>query len=504
MLHLPLIRRELLVAARDRKGWWLRFSIHAVMVLVAAVWLTILGATPWSAIGGAGLFGFLGHATWLAALFVGSVTTSDAVSRERREGTLGLLFLSRVGPIEVVGAKLVGAAVPFLPLLLGVVPILGICLLLGGVTPGMLLRVSVAHILTALGSLAAGLAASCWLRTRRSTFTASLLLMLVWNLLPPAVDALQSAAIPAGWRLHPAWLGASPFRVLEAADDVSYRANPEVFHFGAGLLLALVLILLGLSASGARRLVRDSAAGSVAPTRRRRISSSRPTPADESNPLSILFPLGLWPRVLLTLPPVCIAVFALALPWTDRSANDAPIFLSAVLNMIPLSVLAWHRTGALQTLCHSGMLELLQGTPAFSSPDHREVPLLLRGLGRTAAMTVVLSLGTTTFLVLVLALLPSGPGDPWSSSHLGSAGMVLFQGMGLVLRYHAVSAFSAWRGLRSTNAAQAFLSVLGVTVLLPAVLPCLLDWAVLLAVIVWSWNRLQRPGLLSELPAPTP
>ncbi len=504
MLHLPLISRELLVAARSRKGWWLRFSIHALMVLVAAVWLAFLGVTRWSAIGGAGLFGFLSLATWLAALFLGSVTTSDAVSRERREGTLGLLFLSRVGPLEVVGAKLAGAAVQFLPLLLGVVPILGICLLLGGVTPGMLLRVSIAHGLTALGSLSVGLAASCWLRTRRATFSASLLLMLVWNLVPPIADVLQLPGQSAPWRLHPAWLGASPFRLLQLADDNAYRANPDAFRSGVGLILAVIVVFVAVAACGARRLVRDAVNASVPRPRNRRGGRGRIPAADGTHPLSILFPLGRVARILLMFPPVCMAALLLLLPWADAGWNQVPMVLSVFLNMVPLSVLAWHRTDAIQTLHQTGMLELLQGTPAFSSPDHREIPLLLRGLGRTAAMPVVFSLVATSFLLLIHGILASrfaGVGDRFNA---GPIGMVLFQAVGLVLRYHAVSAFSAWRGLRSPNSAQAFLSVIGVTVLLPAVLPCLLDWAVLLGVIAWSWNRLQRPGLLSELPAPTP
>src|SRR5206468_3372711 len=60
--------------------------------------------------------------------------TASALSRERREGTLGLLFLTDLEGHEIVFGKLAGTSLDALYSTVAILPALGIPLLLGGVT----------------------------------------------------------------------------------------------------------------------------------------------------------------------------------------------------------------------------------------------------------------------------------------------------------------------------------------------------------------------------------
>ena len=64
----------------------------------------------------------------LAGLFL----TSDTLSEEKREGTLGLLFLTDLRGYDVVFGKLISHSTQALYGLLAAFPILGLTLLIGG------------------------------------------------------------------------------------------------------------------------------------------------------------------------------------------------------------------------------------------------------------------------------------------------------------------------------------------------------------------------------------
>ena len=62
--------------------------------------------------------------------------TADCLSEEKREGTLGLLFLTDLKGYDVVLGKLVATSLNGLYAVLAAVPILALPLLMGGVAPG--------------------------------------------------------------------------------------------------------------------------------------------------------------------------------------------------------------------------------------------------------------------------------------------------------------------------------------------------------------------------------
>jgi hypothetical protein len=101
----PIVERELRVASRKRSTFWIRIVAAIVALLIATGFfiLALVGSLAFSSTAlGKGLFGVL---TWLglaAALSSGLFFTADCLSEEKREGTLGFLFLTDLRGYDVV------------------------------------------------------------------------------------------------------------------------------------------------------------------------------------------------------------------------------------------------------------------------------------------------------------------------------------------------------------------------------------------------------------------
>jgi ABC-type transport system involved in cytochrome c biogenesis permease component len=160
MQYLPIVERELRVASRQARTWWRRG-------LTACLGMVLLGAclafmSQWSNVNrlGPALFAMLGGFGMVYALLAGPLWTADTLARERREGTLGLLFLTNLRSYDVVLGKLGAGSLDTLLALLAAVPLAVLPVLLGGVTliQAVVLALSVVNLL--FFSLATGACAS--------------------------------------------------------------------------------------------------------------------------------------------------------------------------------------------------------------------------------------------------------------------------------------------------------------------------------------------------------
>src|ERR1041385_9088455 len=100
---LPIIGRELRAESRHAFTYWLRALGASVLLIIFAA-MTI-DAQDNAAGLGAALFGNLNTAMFVAIWVLVPLLTADCLSRERREGTLGLLFLTPLTSRGVVLAK---------------------------------------------------------------------------------------------------------------------------------------------------------------------------------------------------------------------------------------------------------------------------------------------------------------------------------------------------------------------------------------------------------------
>src|SRR5580658_9701200 len=120
MTILPLVERELRVRARSPAGYWTRFGAALAGTLLCVSMLTMNAS---AALLGAYVFDGLMAAAFLLCCFAGFLTV-DGISRERREGTLGLLFLTRVRPLDVLLGNFGAAGLASLCALAAFVPVL--------------------------------------------------------------------------------------------------------------------------------------------------------------------------------------------------------------------------------------------------------------------------------------------------------------------------------------------------------------------------------------------
>src|SRR5688572_33122510 len=69
----------------------------------------------------------------LVCLFAGVHLTADSISKEKREGTLGLLFLTHLTPFQIVMGKLIAHGLVGFYAVLITVPLLSLMMIAGGV-----------------------------------------------------------------------------------------------------------------------------------------------------------------------------------------------------------------------------------------------------------------------------------------------------------------------------------------------------------------------------------
>jgi hypothetical protein len=165
--------------------------------------------------------------------------TADAVSRERRQGTLLLLLLTRVSHWDILLAKAASSGVASFAGLLAFVPVMMLPLLGGGTAGGEAGRVALSLVNTLLLALASGLCVSSFSTDRfRSTWGALLL-----------TGALVLVPFVLGVHIRLA----SPLGALFHSRAVEYLASPVQFWISTLLVQGFVWALLAVSVAGIRR-----------------------------------------------------------------------------------------------------------------------------------------------------------------------------------------------------------------------------------------------------------
>ena len=209
---LPIVNRELRVAARKRSTFWLRIAaaLTALVIGGGTMLLSLLEGTRAFAMGSV-LFSVLTWMCLVTGLSAGLFFTSDCLSEEKREGTLGLLFLTDLRGYDVVLGKLLATSLRCFYALLAVLPILAIALLMGGVSGAQFWKSALALVNALFFSLAAGMFVSALSRDSQKALTATLFLLLLLALGGPIADAIITA------RNHPHWSLSSPAYVLVTA-----------------------------------------------------------------------------------------------------------------------------------------------------------------------------------------------------------------------------------------------------------------------------------------------
>ena len=245
MSFLPIVARELRGASRRRGTYWVRTLVATIAVGTGVlIFLATLG-TP-AAQSGRTIFQGLSVLLLLYCLASGRALTVDCLSVEKREGTLGLLFLTDLKGYDVVLGKLAATSLNGLYALLAVMPVLAFSMLLGAVANAEFWRMGLVLADTFLHSLAVGIFCSALSRDahRASATNFALILLLVGVL--PVIAPIISYFHPGPPMIQP-WFYTCPGYPFYLSFDAPYKTASQYFWWSVGVIHALTWLLVGLT-----------------------------------------------------------------------------------------------------------------------------------------------------------------------------------------------------------------------------------------------------------------
>jgi ABC-type transport system involved in multi-copper enzyme maturation permease subunit len=206
MVLLPVVEREMRVAARGRTMYRVRF--WAAMAMAGVMGWSLLHEPSYlqdMSQRGEEILSYLTLCAFIFSAAIGALATSDAVSREKREGTLGLLFLTDLKGYDVICGKMAANSLNVLYALVATVPVMGIPLLMGGITFAQFAKISLVLVLTMVLSLSAGIFVSTYSRNERKAMVITFFAMAALILVP---FLLTAWCVDQQWIPRPyIWMG---------------------------------------------------------------------------------------------------------------------------------------------------------------------------------------------------------------------------------------------------------------------------------------------------------
>jgi hypothetical protein len=222
-MNLPIAERELRVAARTRRTYRARLVACAIFGTISGwmYWFSTHVA-PMTTIS-AQTYAFTAHLAMLMCMF-SAVTTADALSSEKRNGTLGLLFLTDLRGRDIVFGKLAALGVVSFYGLLAALPILALPLLMGGIPGQSVFRTSINLLNALFFALSIGLwiSARSWDQKRAINLAVWIAIGSMW-VLPFGAAML---------RTRPGWAGVADWLYILSPMYQQDHASP----FGVGMM----------------------------------------------------------------------------------------------------------------------------------------------------------------------------------------------------------------------------------------------------------------------------
>ncbi|MGD0259215.1 MAG: ABC transporter permease [Verrucomicrobiota bacterium] len=469
---LPVIERELRASARQPFTYYLRVLGVTALLLAGLLFGLEQGFAPGF---GRQLFGRLHCALFGAIWVLVPMLTADCISRERREGTLGLLFLTPLKGTDIVVAKVLAQGLRAMTLGLAVLPVLTIPFLLGGVSWADAVRSVIVNANAMCWALAAGLLASAWNKAwLRALLWAGILAAAFFLILAAAVDWFLLQALNAIIQKRPGQFEMNWDSVLETgfllANTLMDWPGWAPVSLGAPLgkttICSLVALVAAVLAAGAktRRSWQEE------PPSRRRVWLRQTfcTPVlwlsffrwwmrrkVERNPIGWL-EQRTWSGRLVTWGCFAVLISIYSTVLTDRYFFRDANHLQETLAWLLAGSMAMSAAGSFRRERESGVLELLLVSPLG---EHRIISGRLRGLWGQFLPTAGLLLAVWPYFS---SFLPGG----------SDAGAIVF----FAVTFLSVPVFGLYFSLRCRNFLTAFLSTVAVGLLLPMVLSALFEW----------------------------
>ena len=262
MALLPVVGRELRVSSRKVATYWSRTGT-AFLALVVVAWMwSVMHATGARGLGSE-LFQMLVGIAFMIALAAGVAHTSDAVCEEKREGTLGLLFLTDLKGYDIVLGKLAVTSLRGFFNLVAMIPVIAIPILLGGVSGSEFSRSMLVVFNTLFLSLSIGLFFSVFSNKARSASGWTIFVLVLCCLGLPiymSIYQLNGPTRAEGW--GQLVVGLNPALLLGLTSDSTFARSPNLFWRGLQIQHGVSWLLLGIASFAIGRVWQDKPATS--------------------------------------------------------------------------------------------------------------------------------------------------------------------------------------------------------------------------------------------------
>jgi len=472
MTLLPVVGRELGVAARRAATYWMRFAIAAgALAIFFVLFASNNGSVPEL---GEMLFTALGIPALGFAMLAGVFLTADSLSVEKREGTLGLLFLTDLKGYDVVLGKMAANCAHAYFGLLAVFPVLSLPLLMGGVSVAEFWRTVLVFCCTLYFSLSIGMLVSALSHEGRQAMAATFgALMVVFGVLPLMWGSWSEFShLPSLTFL----LWPNPVWATIKADDGEYltRAGRREFWTSIGTMVLLGTACMAVASWALPRWWRKTPGAEAGKTRGRweffsRRPWKRPEALGEGKPFYWLAKndraggLGLGKMMLLLLLLWAGCAFVGLSVRNQRAFYGISLVLVFALHFTAKVLLAAECGRRFHQDRQSGAMELLLVTPL--TPDEI-VAQQEEALRARFQPTLLILIGIS--LLNVLLVLGEAKRLQIGSEETGIFLEVLLGGTLLLwLDARALIWLGMWKGLTARTHPRSVLTILAVVLGIP-------------------------------------
>lgn len=444
---LPIVVRELRVAAKRRVTHRLRWIVALVGGL--GVFAATIGS-GYSVEAGQFVFWCASGAMVFICAFAGLVLTADSVSREKREGTLGLLFLTRLTSVDVILGKLTVGALSGAGVAFAGLPFLAFSLCLGGVTAREMWLMSGVLVFLLAFSLTLGIFVSTVFR-REGVVAVAFCLLMVGPMAVTPLALMKTQTIPV-WlaKMNPFFptLALADRYAIYFASDVAARA----LAFQAIAIVVMLILCFGILPWTVRW------------------KASLPTQALKGW-LAQLRPVRKWKRVRFEKDPVyalsrsqghALVLFSLSaatyfvVGFAAPTAREAEITLAILMSFLPKFFVLWHSSGVMAAEKQAGFLETLLTTPVTGSEVLR---------GKMAALKWHIAPSLLFALVALWVVSTKWWGERGGTNVATT--LVLAAMIALLIDVHSIGWVGMWLGVEARDRRRALIWAGVIGLLLP-------------------------------------
>ena len=427
-----------------------RFLLGAVVVAVVIGVYLLFQARHWTASAAVGrdIFKTLVWIGFAFCLLSGVLFASGLLCQERRNGSLALLFLTRLTGLDVVLGKLMAILLITVQVTLGLMPVMALCIPLGGVAFAEFCRAVAVLLATLSLSLTTGLFVSALNRELSRSVLITFAAVTVPTVAFAFLDSALRAAFP-GTAIGVLIPGLAP--LMTSFLDEQYAATPQAFELCLAYQFVLSALLLALAGRMLKRLSIESSPSSqwferffhtwakIPPDERRELM--------RRNPIYWLSQRLRW-RWLSTWIIFCVLLmlwfFALEHFAFQRGARLFTIFIIAPVLHLLLKVAMAAESASRFSSARNGELELLLAAPLTSGQ-------IIRGHHRGLIRQFLWPIVTMVAVDLIFAFAYGHGTDSRDTAYILGYLFIYSLGISMIIDAPALAAVGLWQGLQSGN-----------------------------------------------------